>query len=462
MRVRPWAAHERGQARCIQCGGGDGSPSAAATVRLEAADSGCERCFGFTGVFDSHQGTGDQESVFRRIGAPMVQSTLEGFNTCVFTLGQTGTGKTHSLLGTPRDPGIFPRVLDRILESGRRCRLSCLEIHVDRLHDLLADHSPQARRDSTTDTELVGDDGRHLRGPSPGPSPGSSECAALEIRRHPDLGSYVSNLTEVLVEDAADARRLVASAARARTVAKTRMNAQSSRGHAIFQLVVADSGARLLVVDLAGRESERTSGSAGSALTELGYINRSLFHLTSVLQALARPQAGVVVPFRNSKLTLLLADCLLGARTFLLATVSPADCSAEETFATLRLAHAVQQIRTRSRKHWPQPEPPEPEPPEEEEELPEPGSPPGSSSPSPRSHSPARSPPPLELAPRLDPGRCAAPTAAIRGRRPWTYAMLAVGCSTARLLPKATPWTPGRELLRAALEAWCSECLAAR
>jgi hypothetical protein len=126
------------------------------------------------------------------------------------------------------------------------------------------------------------------------------------------------------------------------------MNAASSRGHAIFQ-VINEVGTRLCIVDLAGRENERTTQCRGQSLAELSYINKSLFHLTSVIQALAHPTPGTIVPFRNSKLTLFLSDSLQHARTFLLATVSPAISSFDETATTLRLAHAVRHITTKAR-----------------------------------------------------------------------------------------------------------------
>merc|ERR1719181_260664 len=117
------------------------------------------------------------------------------------------------------------------------------------------------------------------------------------------------------------------------------MNAASSRGHAVFQIVL-DSGAKCVVVDLAGRENEKTTRCRGQSLAELGYINKSLFHLTTVIQALARPSSGALVPFRNSKLTLLLSPSLQCARTFLLATASPVASSCDETLTTLRLAES--------------------------------------------------------------------------------------------------------------------------
>merc|ERR1712061_934322 len=105
----------------------------------------------------------------------------------------------------------------------------------------------------------------------------------------------------------------------------------------------------LCVVDLAGRESEKTTGCVGQSLAELSHINKSLFHLQCVIQALARPKSRNIVPWRNSKLTLLLSDSLQHARTSMVATISPAVSSTEGTLLTLRMARAMQQIKTRTR-----------------------------------------------------------------------------------------------------------------
>jgi len=175
-----------------------------------------------------------------------------------------------------------------------------------------------------------------------------SERQSLDIRCHPTSGVTVPHLTEVVVENIHMGMRLIHLACRRRTVTQTSMNAVSSRGHAIFQ-VTNRIGTKLCIVDLAGRENERTTRCQGQSLAELGYINKSLFHLTSVIQALARPISGGVVPFRNSRLTLLLSESLQCARTFLLATASPVASSFDETLATLRLAQSVRQITTRSR-----------------------------------------------------------------------------------------------------------------
>lgn len=313
LRIRPCGARERGEAQCTRV--------EANGIWIDDPSSSREHYFEFEGVIDSSAGLCNQKRVFELAGEQAVHCVLDGFHTCIFSLGQTGTGKTYTLVGTPEEPGLLPGILGRLLGASCCCRLSCLELHMDRVRDL-----------------LTGDMGER-------PTP--------EIRSVPHRGVYVSNLCEVSVEEPSAALKLIQMASRNRFVARTSMNSVSSRGHAVFQLTL-ESGARLCVVDLAGRESEKSTRCRGQLLAELGYINKSLFHLTSVLQALARPNPGALVPFRNSKLTLLLSDSLQSARAILIATISPAVSSVDETLATLRLAQAVRQITTRSRRSSPQ------------------------------------------------------------------------------------------------------------
>lgn len=313
LRIRPQNPREQGELPGIHVRSN--------SVCVDDLTTAKRQWFDFQGIIDSRCGNSDQRKVFESVGEPAVQSVLDGFNTCVFSLGQTGTGKTFTLVGTPEEPGLLPRALDRLLGETRCCRLSCLELHMDRVRDLLVD--------------------------------AAESRVAPEVRCVPKCGVYVSNLTEVVTTDREDAVKHIHAAARNRAVARTGMNASSSRGHAVFQLSL-EAGAKLCVVDLAGRENERTSGCSGHSMAELSYINKSLFHLTNVIQALAAPPTARSprsrVPFRDSKLTLLLSEYLRSARTFLVATASPAAGSVEETMATLRLAQAVRQITTRSRR----------------------------------------------------------------------------------------------------------------
>lgn len=320
VRIRPRLARERDEPRCVWGDHPAGFRGSIVQVgEPQTFGAGC-KTFEFDGhIYDSAGACHSQEEVFDGIGVPMVRSIQEGFNACVFALGQTGTGKTYTILGTREEPGLLPRLLRCVFESPQRCQLSFVELYMDRLRDL-----------------LVADDG---------------DRPPLEVRWNPQRGVYISNLSEVSVENLASAQKLVTMACRSRCQARTTMNATSSRGHAVFRLTL-ESGARLCVVDLAGAENEKTTRCRGKALAELGYINKSLFHLTNVIQALARRGGSHRVPYRDSKLTMILSDSLRGSRTYMVATVAPTTSSIEESLTTLRLAQSVHQIRTTCRRHY--------------------------------------------------------------------------------------------------------------
>jgi uncharacterized protein YaaQ len=147
-----------------------------------------------------------------------------------------------------------------------------------------------------------------------------------------------------------------------RTVGATQMNATSSRAHTVFTInfsKVDSSGpagasemrASLNLVDLAGSERANSTGATGDRLKEGAAINQSLSNLGLVISALAEqanhPKKKVLVPYRASKLTMLLQNALGGnSKTVMVAALSPADINYEETLSTLRYADRAKQIKT--------------------------------------------------------------------------------------------------------------------
>lgn len=174
-------------------------------------------------------------------------------------------------------------------------------------------------------------------------------------------GTYVAGgLREVTVKNARECSRLVEQGDRKRAAAATKMNAASSRSHAVLTISLeaiaigpgaADSGAvrrgRLHLVDLAGSERQGRTGATGDRLKEAASINLSLSALGNVISALAAGN-GRHVPYRDSKLTRLLRDSLGGnARTLMIACVSPSDVDADETLSTLRYAARARCIKNK-------------------------------------------------------------------------------------------------------------------
>lgn len=271
------------------------------------------------------------EKVYEDVGSVIVEAVLEGYNGTVFAYGQTGCGKSHTM------QGFVGRTLEHIFEATSTSSsdtrylalLSYLEIYNERLRDLLQDGGMEG---------------------------------ALQLKEDPNRGTYVAGgLKEVTVKDAAECTKLVEQGDKRRIAAATKMNATSSRSHAVLTISLealamgADTGkcsgavrrGRLHLVDLAGSERQGRTGATGDRLKEAAGINLSLSALGNVISALAAGN-GRHVPYRDSKLTRLLRDSLGGnARTLMIACVSPSDIDSDETLSTLRYAARARCIKNK-------------------------------------------------------------------------------------------------------------------
>ena len=183
-----------------------------------------------------------------------------------------------------------------------------------------------------------------------------------ELREDSDQGVYVDGLTEEVVEFPAEALGIMSRGARNRHIGCTAMNRESSRSHSVFTLLVecketAANGltksrhSRFNLIDLAGSERQKSTNASGSRLKEASNINKSLSELGNVIQALVAAAKGRSphVPYRNSKLTFLLRDSLGGnSKTFIVATVSPAEDSFGETMSTLKFAARAKLVKNKA------------------------------------------------------------------------------------------------------------------
>ena len=294
-----------------------------------------KRWFELDAVVDGHS---TQEDVYIRSGAQnAVQNDIfKGFNCTILAYGQTGSGKTYTM-GTAasgsqvlKDDGVIPRacadlfrMIDERCDGNAQVELSYLEIYNEEIRDLMLEEG--------------------------------EETEDLRIREKLNGEVYVSGLKSKPVRDPQEIGKCMEEAAKRRVVASTKMNAVSSRSHAICVLkvqgVLEDStkfGAKLTLVDLAGSERIKKTGAEGNRRQEGISINKGLFILGQVVSALAeqRPKYKRKPPYRDSKLTRLLQDSLGGnSRTIMVACVSPADFNLDETINTLRYATSARNIK---------------------------------------------------------------------------------------------------------------------
>lgn len=303
--------------------------------------SGSPLDFKFDKVFPPSAG---QEIVFDEVSG-FVQSALDGYNVCLFSYGQTGSGKTHTMQGCGNGAmrGIIPRAVEQILSQTKTLQAqkwnftisaSFLEIYNENLKDLLVSMKQTNSKKQNKDAKLA-------------------------IKRNREGKSFVQGLTAIPIETKESSEGMVqlealmGVAARARSVASTKMNSQSSRSHSVFMLHLNgyndDSGAivsgALNLCDLAGSERLDRSGAGADAkrLKETQSINKSLSCLGDVFNALATGAAHV--PYRNSKLTYLLQDCLSGdGKALMFVNLSPTTASSSESLCSLRFAQRVNQV----------------------------------------------------------------------------------------------------------------------
>ncbi|XP_053323015.1 kinesin-like protein KIF13A isoform X1 [Spea bombifrons] len=278
-----------------------------------------------------------QETVFKCLGEGILDNAFQGYNACIFAYGQTGSGKSFSMMGTTDQPGLIPRLCCALFQraSGEendsqtfKVEVSYMEIYNEKVRDLL---DPKGSRQS------------------------------LKVREHKVLGPYVDGLSQLAVTNFEDIESLMSEGNKSRTVAATNMNEESSRSHAVFNIILTqtlydhqsgNSGERVSkvsLVDLAGSERVSKTGAAGERLKEGSNINKSLTTLGLVISSLADQAAGKgkskFVPYRDSVLTWLLKDNLGGnSKTAMIATISPAADNYEETLSTLRYADRAKRI----------------------------------------------------------------------------------------------------------------------
>ena len=272
---------------------------------------------------------------------PIVDEVLDGFSCTIFAYGQTGTGKTFTMEGGPRqsddgkklsaEAGVIPRsikqIFDFITASDTDCtvKVTFLELYNEEL------------------TDLLGADNKE------------DDC---KLRLLEDRGGVVVHgLEEVIVKSAAEIYQVLDRGTAKRRTAATLLNNRSSRSHSVFTITIhikeVTPGAedviktgKLNLVDLAGSENISRSGAKDSRAREAGSINQSLLTLGRVITALVEHSGHV--PYRDSKLTRLLRDSLGGrTKTCVIATIAPTSVCQEETISTLDYAHRAKNIRNR-------------------------------------------------------------------------------------------------------------------
>lgn len=384
-RIRPLANYEvrkGSKAIVTKVPGGRSESGLPETLQIDTDASDTNRWFELDAVLDE---TSTQRDVYEKSGAQtaIAEDLFCGYNATILAYGQTGSGKTFTMGTAPstdsseshglnESDGVIPRACQDLFDNVKvkcdgQAEVTCsyMEVYNEEIRDLLVETS---------------------KGKQPHPQ------SQLRIRETLDGQIYVRGLTERKVTSPLDVYKIMEEANKRRVVASTKMNATSSRSHAICVLkikgvvVFSESSAqqpkvvaaaaedgisrkfesKLTLVDLAGSERLKKTQAKGSRAKEGISINKGLFVLGQVVSALAEKgrllseleaQAQepnkkkkkslplMKPPYRDSKLTRLLQDSLGGnSRTIMIACVSPAEFNVEETINTLRYATQARNI----------------------------------------------------------------------------------------------------------------------
>ncbi|XP_058265517.1 kinesin-like protein KIF1B isoform X7 [Hemibagrus wyckioides] len=346
VRVRPFNSRETSkESKCIIQMQGNST-----TILNPKNPKEAPKSFSFDYSYWSHTTPDDpcfasQSQVYNDIGEEMLQHAFEGYNVCIFAYGQTGAGKSYTMMGKQEDgqEGIIPQLCKELFEKIKynnnedmsySVEVAYMEIYCERVRDLL---NPKNKGN-------------------------------LRVREHPLLGPYVEDLSKLAVTSYTDIADLMDAGNKARTVAATNMNETSSRSHAVFTIVFTqrkhdsetdlstEKVSKVSLVDLAGSERADSTGAKGTRLKEGANINKSLTTLGKVISALAevdnctskskKKKKTDFIPYRDSVLTWLLRENLGGnSRTAMVAALSPADINYDETLSTLRYADRAKQIK---------------------------------------------------------------------------------------------------------------------
>ncbi|NXY27422.1 KIF14 protein, partial [Pomatorhinus ruficollis] len=293
--------------------------------------------FSFWSFDKDHPDFASQATIYKTLALPLLERAFEGYNACLFAYGQTGSGKSYTMMGFDEDRGIIPRLCEDLFNQIAQMdkeqvlyhlEMSFFEVYNEKIHDLLVFKAENGQKKQQ-----------------------------LRVREHPVLGPYVEGLTGLVsCPDFCLLQSWLELGNKQRATAATVMNDKSSRSHSVFTLVMTQTKVEFVneeqcdrrltshinLIDLAGSECCTKAQTTGERLKEGVSINKSLLTLGRVISALSKQSQNgkkTFIPYRESVLTWLLKESLGGnSQTTMIATVSPAASSTEETLSTLRYA----------------------------------------------------------------------------------------------------------------------------
>ena len=191
-----------------------------------------EKTFAFDACYSSDV---TQEDIYRNVAKEAVTQFARDMdsNATVLAYGQTGAGKTYTMLGNAKEQGVIQRSLEDIFRISDpetdSIGIAFYEIHNEKVFDLLTQ---------------------------------SSLKVPLLLREENGGEFYLPQLKQRWTDSLQDALELLEKGLKTRAMGSTASNANSSRSHAIFRVTISRTEidgdeeykreAKLSLVDLAG------------------------------------------------------------------------------------------------------------------------------------------------------------------------------------------------------------------
>lgn len=228
--------------------------------------------------------------------------------------------------------GVIPRLLSGVFRRGKkimkdsegnttvRVSLSYYEIYNDKVFDLL---EPPENRSSL----------------------------GLPLRAEANGRTVVAGLTERSCEDLKDFEKMYIEANNNRVTASTKLNAHSSRSHAILRVKLTQTTGDMVrestasAIDLAGSEDNRRTDNGKERLVESAAINKSLFVLSQCIEAISRGDKRI--PYRESKMTRILSLGQNNGITVMILNLAPMRSYHLDTLSSLNVSSRAKRIEVR-------------------------------------------------------------------------------------------------------------------
>ncbi|KAI1113989.1 P-loop containing nucleoside triphosphate hydrolase protein [Nemania sp. NC0429] len=330
-RIRPLLAKETDKDIIVRPASNDDGKSSNVVKIPNPRNESEEFSFAFNSVYD--QAT-TQEELFTAEVAPHLKSLFLGLDVTIFAYGVTGTGKTHTMRGGLKlaDRGVIPRLLSGVFRRAKKIAkdsngkttvavdLSYYEIYNDKVFDLL---EPVEKRTPS----------------------------GLPLRAEANGKTVVAGLSERPCQDLKDFEKLYIESNANRVTAATKLNAHSSRSHAILRVKVTQTTGDMVrestasAIDLAGSEDNRRTDNGKERLVESAAINKSLFVLSQCIDAISRGERRI--PFRESKMTRILSLGQNNGITIMILNLAPLRSYHLDTLSSLNVSSRAKRIEVR-------------------------------------------------------------------------------------------------------------------